>query len=208
MTPTPDWTIAELRPHTSATSRRMIPSSRLSRSHRWSRRSRLRGGRSPAIRIQGPHIGSSRRIVLSMTPRLLVLPGIGPLRSCINGLSKRSRCVGAPRPCLIRCPRASAVPPLSGATRVNQLEYQSVNHSYTWRQTDGSLVENRPLAAVRRDDRHARKRPARLSQHAVEWPPLERPKRPPTALGIRSILVYYLSHTLLARLVSHRLTGR
>src|SRR6266568_3922538 len=167
MTPTPDWTIAELRPHTSATSRRMIPSSQLSRSHRWSRRSRLRGGRSPAIRIQGPHIGSSRRIALSMTPRLLVLPGSGPLRSCINGLSKRSRCVGAPRPCLIRCPRASA---------------------------------------VRRDDRHARKRPARLSQHAVEWPPLERPKRPPTALGIRSILVYYLSHTLLARLVSHRLT--
>src|SRR6266571_4068500 len=155
MPPTPDRTIAELRPHTSATSRRMTLSSRLSRSRRWSRRSRLRGGRSPAIGIRGPHIGSSRRIVLSMMPRLLALPGIVLLSSCINGLSKRSRCVGAQHPCLIHYPRASAVPPILGATRVNQLECQSVNHSYTWRQTDGSLVENRPLAAVRRDDRHA-----------------------------------------------------
>src|SRR5207245_10328185 len=30
-------------------------------------------------------------------------------------------------------------------TRVNQLECQTVNHSYTWRYTDGSLVEARPL---------------------------------------------------------------
>src|SRR6266702_5498418 len=206
MTPIPDWTIVELRPPTSATSRRMTPSYRRSRSHRWSRRSRLRGGRSPSIGIQGPNIGSSRRIVLSMTPRLLALPGSGPLSSCINSLSKRSRCVGAERPCLIRCPRSSAVPPISGATRVNQLECQSVNHSYTWRHTDGSLVEDRPLAAVRRDDRHARKRPARLSKHALEWTPVERPLRPPSATGICSILVYHPSHTLLARLVSHRLT--
>src|SRR5437667_3626130 len=91
MTPTPDWTIAELRPPTSATSRRMTPSTRLSRERRWSRRSKLRGGRSLSIRIQGPNIGSSRRIALSMTPRLLVLPGSGPLRSCTNGLIKRSR---------------------------------------------------------------------------------------------------------------------
>src|SRR3989440_2349686 len=167
MTPTPDWTIAELRPPTSATSRRMTPSTRLSRERRWSRRSKLRGGRSLSIRIQGPNIGSSRRIALSMTPRLLVLPGSGPLRSCTNGLIKRYN---------------------------------------TWRCTDGSLVEDRPLAAVRRDDRHARKRPARLSQHALAWTPLERPLRPPTATGIRRILVYHLSHTLLARLVSHRLT--
>src|SRR5438876_7782284 len=173
---------------------------------RWSRRSRLRGGRSPSLHIRGPNIGSSRRIALSMTPRLLALPGSVPLSSCINGLIKRSRCVGAKHPCLIRSPRSSSFHPISGATRVYQLECQSVNHYYTWRHTDGSLVENRPLAAVRRDDRHARKRPARLSQHTLEWPPLERPLRPPTALGIRSILVYHLSHTLLARLVSHRLT--
>src|SRR5260370_23012829 len=208
MPPTPGWTIAELRPHTSATSRRMTPSSRLSRERRWSRRSRLRGGQSPAIRIRGPSIGSSRRIALSMTPRLLALPGSGPLSSCINGLIKRSRCLGAERPCLIRCPRSSSVPPRSGATRVNQLECQSVNHYYTWRYTDGSLVEYRPLAAVRRDYRHARKRPARLSQHALEWTPLERPLRPPSATGIRSILVYHPSHTLLAPLVSHRPTLR
>src|SRR5439155_17232928 len=116
-----------------------------------------------------------------------------------------SRCVGAERPCLIRCPRSSSVLPISGATRVNQLECQSVNHYYTWRHTDGSLVEDRPLAAVRRNYRHARKRPARLSQHALEWTPLERPLRRPTATGIRGILEYHLSHTLLARLVSHRL---
>src|SRR6266702_2347459 len=74
------------------------------------------------------------------------------------------------------------------------------------RHLDGSLVENRPLAAVRRDYRHARKRSARLSQHALEWTPVERPLRPPSASGICSILVYHPSHTLLARLVSHRLT--
>src|SRR2546421_6638559 len=162
MTPTPDWTIAELRPPTSATSRRMTPSTRLSRERRWSRRSKLRGGRSLSICIQGPNIGSSRRIALSMTPRRLVLPGSGPLRSCTNGLIKR---------------------------------YD------TWRYTDGPFVEDRPLAAVRRDDRHARKRPARLSQHALEWTPLERPASP----GIRNILVYHPSHPLLARLLSHRL---
>src|SRR2546421_8711353 len=95
MTPILDWTIAELRLHTSATSRRMTPSSRLSRSHRWSRRSRLRGGRSPSIRIQGPNIGSSRRIAPSMTPRLRNFPGSVPSSSCINGLIKRlgRRCV-------------------------------------------------------------------------------------------------------------------
>src|SRR5437764_5353614 len=184
----------------------MTPGSRLSRSRRWSRRSRLRGGRSPSIHIHGPNIGSSRRIALSMTPRLLALPGSGPLRSCTSGLIKLSRCVGAERPYLIRCPRSSSVHPISGASRVHQLECQSVNHYYTWRHTDGSLVENRPLAAVRRNYRHARKRPARLSQHALEWTPLERPKRPPSATGIRSILVYHPSHTLLARLISHRLT--
>src|SRR5216683_135767 len=164
MTPTPDWTIAELRPHTSATSRRMTPSSRRSRSRRWSRRSRLRGGRSLSIRIQGPNIGSSRRIALSMTPRLLALLGSVPLRSCTSGLIKR---------------------------------YD------TWRCTDGPFVEERPLAAVRRGDRHARKRPARLSQHALEWTALERPLRP----GIRGVLVYHLSHPLLARLVSLGLPG-
>src|SRR5260221_7134277 len=184
----------------------MTPSYRLSRSRRWSRRSRLRAGRSPSIGIQGPNIGSSRRIARSMTPRLLALPGNGPLRSCTSGLIKRLSSVGAPRPCLIRCPRSSSVPPLSGAMRVKQLEYQAVTHYYTWRHTDGSLVEDRPLAAVRRGDRHARKRPARLSQHALEWTPLERPLRPPSATGIHSILVYHPSHTLLARLVSHRLT--
>ncbi len=89
MPPTPDRTIAARRPHTSATSRRMTPSSRRSRERRWSRRSRLRGGRSPSIRIRGPHIGSSRRIALSMMPRLLAWPGSGPLRSCTSGLSKR-----------------------------------------------------------------------------------------------------------------------
>src|SRR2546421_9080767 len=162
MPPTPDWIIAARRPHASATSRRKTPSSRLSRSRRWSRRSRLRGGRSLSIRIQGPNIGSSRRIALSMTPRLLALPGSGPLRSCTSGLIKR---------------------------------YD------TWRYTDGSIVEDRPLAAVRRGDRHARKRPARLSQHALEWMPLERPASP----GIRNILVYHPSHPLLARLLSHRL---
>ena len=78
------------RPHTSATSRRMIPSSRLSRSRRWSRRSRLRGDRSPSIRIRGPNTGSLRRIALSMTPRLLTLPGSVPSSSCINGLIERS----------------------------------------------------------------------------------------------------------------------
>src|SRR5437879_4321880 len=72
----------------------------------------------------------------------------------------------------------------------------------TWRYTDGPFVEDPPLAAVRRGDRHARKRPARLSQHALEWTALERPLRP----GIRSILVNHLSHPLLARRVSHRLT--
>src|SRR6266699_3285294 len=136
MPPTPDWTIAELRPPTSATSRRMTPSSRLSRSWRWSRRSRLRGGRSPSIHIQGPNIGSSRRIALSMTPRLLALPGNGPLHSCTSGSSKR---------------------------------YD------TWRYTDGPFVEDRPLAAVRRGD--------------------------------RGVLVYHLSHPLLARLVSLGLPG-
>ena len=40
------------------------------------------------------------------------------------------------------------------------------------------LVENRPVAAVRRDDRHARKRLACLSQHALAWTPLERPSDP------------------------------
>src|SRR6266702_6607024 len=89
MTPTPDWTIAVRKPHTSATSHRMIPSTRLSRERRWSRHSRLRGGWSPSIRIRGPHIGSASRIARSMTPRLLALPGSGPLRSCTNGLSKR-----------------------------------------------------------------------------------------------------------------------
>src|SRR6266702_4109044 len=206
MTPIPDWTIAELRPPTSFTSRKMTPSYRRSRSHRWSRRSRLRGGRSPFIGIQGPNIGSSRRIVLSMTPRLLALPGSVPLSSCINSLIKRSHCVGAERPCLIRCPRSSSVHPISGATRVHQLECQSVNHYYTWRHTDGSLVENLPLAAVRRDYRHARKRPARLSQHALEWTPLERQLRALSVTGISSILVSHLSHPLLARLVSRGLT--
>src|SRR6266568_4029669 len=206
MTPTPDWTIAELRPHTSATSRRMTPSSRLSRSRRWSRSSRLRGGRPPSIHIQGPNIGSSRRIALSMTPRLLALPGSGPLRSCTSGLIKLSRCIRAERPCLTCCPRSSSVHPKSGATRVHQLECQSVKHYETWRHKDGSIVDNRPLAAVRRDYRHARKRPACLSQYALEWTPLERPLRPPSATGIRSILVSHLSHPLLARLVSHRLT--
>src|SRR5438876_6209880 len=184
----------------------MTLSSRLSRSRRWSRRSRLRGGRSPSIRIRGPNIGSSRRIALSMTPRLLALPGSVPLSSCINGLIKRSRCVEAERPCLIRCPRSSSVHPLSGATRVNQLECQSVNHYYTWRHTDGFIVEDRPLAAVRRNYRHARKRPASLSQHALEWTPLERPLSSTSATGIRSILLHHLSPTLLARLLSHRLT--
>src|SRR5439155_7196314 len=126
-------------------------------------------GKSHSLRIQERAIGSSRRIALSMTPRLLALPGSVPLSSCINGLIKRSRCVGAERPCLIRCPRSSSVLPISGATRVNQLECQSVNHYDTWRHTDGSLVEDRPLAAARRDYRHARKRLARLSQHALEW---------------------------------------
>ena len=51
MPPTPDWTIAKLRPPTSATSQRMTPSSRLSRSHRWSRSCGLRAGRPPSIRI-------------------------------------------------------------------------------------------------------------------------------------------------------------
>src|ERR1700693_2795571 len=206
MTPTPDWTIAELRPHTSATSRRMTPSSRLSRSRRWSRRSRLRGGRSPSIRIQGPNIGSSRRIALSMTPRLLAWPGSGPLSSCINDLIKRprSRRSAAPMPDPLSTIFISSSP--IGSDGVNQLECQSVNHYYTWRHTDESIVEDRPLAAVRRDDRHARKRLARLSQHALEWTPLERPLRPPSATGIRSILVHHLSHTLLARLISHRLT--
>jgi len=57
-------------------------------------------------------------------------------------------------------------------------------------------VEDRPLAAARRDYRHARKRLARLSQHALEWTPLERPLRPPSATGISSILVQNLSYTL------------
>src|SRR5260370_36631929 len=163
-----DWTIAKRGPDTSATSRRMTPSSRRSRSRRWSRRSRLRGGRSLSIRIQGPNIGSSRRIALSMTPRLLVLPGSVLLRSCTSGLIKR---------------------------------YD------TWRYTDGPFVEDRPLAAVRRGDRHARKRSARLSQHALEWTALERPKRPGIRPGIRGVLVYHLSHPLLARLVSLGLPG-
>src|SRR5438874_1362740 len=44
----------------------------------------------------------------------------------------------------------------SGWTKKNicamllEAECQSVNHYYTWRHTDGSLVEDRPLAAVRR----------------------------------------------------------
>src|SRR6266567_2639573 len=112
MTPTPDWTIAVRKPHTSATSHRMIPSTRLSRERRWSRHD-------------------------------------------------------------------------------------------TWRYTDGPFVEDRPLAAVRRGDRHARKRPARLSQHALAWTALERPLRP----GIRGVLVYHVSYTLLARLVSLGLPG-
>src|SRR6266699_1458288 len=168
MTPTPDWTMAVRKPHTSATSHRMTPSTRLSRERRWSRHSRLRGGRSPSIRIRGPHIGSSRRIARSMTPRLLALPGSGPLRSCTNGLSKR---------------------------------YD------TWRYTDGPFVEDRPLAAVRRGDRHARKRPARLSQRSLEWAPVERPLRSGIRPGIRGVLVYHLSHPLLARLVSLGLPG-
>ena len=57
---------------------------------RWNRRSRLREGRSLSIRIQGPNIGSSRTIARSMTPRLLALPGSGPLRSCTSGSIKRS----------------------------------------------------------------------------------------------------------------------
>src|SRR5258708_25726409 len=140
-----------------------------SRSVNWRKTSAPLGGKPHSFCIQERIIGSSRRIALSMTPRLLALPGSVPLRSCINGLIKR--------------------------------------HD-TWRCTDGSLVEDRPLAAVRRDYRHARKRPARLSQHALEWTPLERPLRPPSATGIRSILVYHPSHTLLARLVSHTLTFR
>src|SRR6266567_7723950 len=83
-----------------------------------------------------------------------------------------------------------------------------VRNSMTRRRcTDGSLVEDRPLAAVRRDDRHARKRPARLSQHALEWTPLERPLRPGIRPGIRGVLVYHVSYALLARLVSLGLPG-
>src|SRR5947209_4047372 len=89
MPPTADWTTAAHRPHTSATSRRMILSSQRSRSHRWSRSFRLRAGLSPALRIRGPHIGFSRRIARSMTPRLLAWLGSGPSSSCINGLIKR-----------------------------------------------------------------------------------------------------------------------
>src|SRR5947209_2919268 len=131
---------------------------------RWRGLARRRGGRSAAIRILGTNIGSSSRIALSMTPRLLALPGSVPLHSCTSGLSKR---------------------------------YD------TWRYTDGHFVDDRPLEAVRRGDRHARKRPARLPQHALEWTALERPKRP----GIRGVLVYHLSHPLLARLVSLGLPG-
>ncbi len=36
--------------------------------------------------------------------------------------------------------------------------------------------------------------------------PLARPLRPPSATGIRRILVHHLSYTLLARLISNRLT--
>src|SRR5438105_7370267 len=148
---TPDQTIAELRPPTSATSRRMTPGSRLSRERRWSRRSRLRGGRSPSIRIRGPNIGSSRRIALSMTPRLLAWPGSVPLRSCTSGLSKR---------------------------------YD------TWRYTDGPFVEDRPLAAVRRGDRHAHLTGSREAFAPPAPFTLDEPERPYTKEELHAYLVH------------------
>ena len=56
-------------------------------------------------------------------------------------------------------------------------------------------MEDRPLAAVRRDYRYARKRPASLSQHALEWTPVERPLRPPSAT--ESAEFWYITYHIL-----------
>src|SRR6266567_1513263 len=86
--------------------------------------------------------------------------------------------------------------PISGATRVNQLECQSVNHYYT-REAYRWIPCGEPPSG----SSSAR----RSTCSKTPCSPVERPFRPPTALGIRSILVYHPSHPLLARLVSHRL---
>src|SRR5947209_3480295 len=60
------------------------------------------GGKPHSFCIPERIIGSSRRIALSMTPRLLALPGSGPLSSCINGLIKHNETGGIQMDPLLR----------------------------------------------------------------------------------------------------------